>query len=367
MWLRSLTARQFRNYESLSVTFSPTLNIIHGFNAQGKSNLIEGIAYLANLTSFRGHNDAVLIRESAPFFALEGTLENGPLAKPLKVTYQNGQKKKFVNQQEVRKTSDYLGQFHVVVFQPSDVLLCQEEPRNRRLFLDQELGSISPSYDFLIKKYHHLLKQRNEWYKQPIDETYFQVITKQLIEVGLEVTQKRRQFLAQIKEPLEQIYRQLYDETVTLKIDYQSTYGDDAISVEQVQQLLNEKQAAERVLQTTLVGPHRDDFTFVLNGRPIADYGSQGQQRLAVVSLKLALLEVIYTQTGERAVVCLDDVLSELDPIRQERVLTTLSREYQVFITTTHLEEINSQWVQQAKCYRVQQGTVVLEEDVYGR
>lgn len=362
MNLQRIQARQFRNYESIDITFSPSMNIIHGLNAQGKSNLVEAIAYLANTRSFRGHSDAQLVQENKPFFALSGVVHKGHGTTHLSVIFNEGIKKKSVDQIEVKRMVDYESQFHVVVFQPNDVQFFQAEPKVRRVFLDQELSQISPSYHYLIGKYNKLLKERNELLKHQTDENHFQIVTDQLVKIGVELTHKRMTFIQQLIPFLTHYFNQLYDEQVTLTMSYHSTLGPE-VTLESAMEAVHLKKAAEIQAQTTLVGPHRDDVIFYLNEKDLSLFGSQGQQRLAVVALKLALLQVIQQQTGEAAVVCLDDVLSELDAVRQRRLLQTLTVANQIFITTTHLEEIDRVLVGQAKRFHINQGTIEVEED----
>ena len=360
--LTKLHLQDYRNYSHLELALSDKINVIHGLNAQGKSNLVEAIAYLATAQSYRGHHERDLVRYDAPYFLVEGELSRGS-TKNLKITWNpvNG-KSYFVDRQPVKGVRKYLGHFHAVVFEPKDVMFFQDEPRARRAFMDDELSLLSPSYDYALQQYQALLKERNELLKGMYDSLLDDVMRSRMIALGIELRHKRAEFLDKLNGLLQQAFSAIYGEDLHIEIAYLPnvplTIPDNESYLAHWQQHL----ITEQRIQQTQVGPHRDDFQVSIGKKNVAVFGSQGQQRMAVVSLKLALLRYMSEVSGIESVVLLDDVLSELDEIRRHRLLSEVKNHHQVIITLTQPDVIHDSLLDEARFIEVSNGKVFTEE-----
>lgn len=360
--LTHLHLQDYRNYSHLQLLLSEKINVIYGLNAQGKSNLVEAIAYLATGRSYRGHQERDIVRHDAAYFVVEGELSGGS-AKNLKITWNPKDGKTFfLDRQLVKGSRNYLGRFHAVVFEPRDVLFFQDEPRARRAFLDDEIAVVSPSYEYALQQYQILLKERNEILKSGYDEILDCVLIERLIALGMEIRTKRLQFLNKLEEELKIAFAAIYDDQLPIAIQYLPNVPNSIEDSHQYEQYWKGYADTEKRVQQTQVGPHRDDFIVLIDGKNIAVFGSQGQQRIAVVALKLALIRYIQAISGVDSVVLLDDVLSELDTIRRQRLLNEVKNHHQVIITLTQPEVIHASLLDDVKFIEVKQGKVITKE-----
>ena len=368
MFIEHLQLTNYRNYESLNLDLSPKINVFIGENAQGKTNVMESIYVLAMAKSHRTSNDKELIRWEADYGKIEGVVQNRYGSFPMELSITKKGKKGKVNHLEQTKLSNYIGQMNVVMFAPEDLNVVKGSPQVRRRFIDMEIGQISALYLHELLTFQKLLKQRNHLLKinqgkKQIDDVLFAIYTEQYIHSAVQIIRKRFHFIDLLQEWAEPIHSGISRGLEKLTIKYRPTTGlDPDWSTEEMVTYLEQKLAEvkKRELErgVTLVGPHRDDLQFLVNGYDVQTYGSQGQQRTTALSLKLAEIELIKKETKETPILLLDDVLSELDDYRQSHLLNTIQGEVQTFVTTTSVDGIHHETIQHAEMFHVKQGEI---------
>ncbi|SPS07363.1 DNA replication/repair protein RecF [Latilactobacillus sakei] len=373
MYLSELQLNHYRNYESVDVHFSPDTNVLIGENAQGKTNLLEAIYVLALARSHRTNTDRELIQWHEDFAKITGLVQRSAGKTPLELVLSQKGKKAKVNHLEQAKLSQYIGQLNVVLFAPEDLNIVKGSPAVRRHFIDMEFGQMSSKYLYNISQYKSILKQRNQYLKQlqrrqAKDLVYLGVLSDQLAAYGAEATVARRQFLQQMEKWAQKLHQEITKDREVLTFKYQSQIPEEQLdqSVEELYQqfqTLYEKQQTREVEQgTTLIGPHRDDVQFLVNDKDVQAFGSQGQQRTTALSVKLAEIDLMKAQTGEYPILLLDDVLSELDDLRQTHLLKTFQNKVQTFLTTTSLENVKKEIIATPRVFTVTNGVVTEEQ-----
>lgn len=367
MDLQHLQLQNFRNYHQLDLHFSKHTNVFIGSNAQGKTNLLEAIYVLALVRSHRTSNNQELIRWGTDFAKLQATVQKAASRLSLELVLSAAGKKAALNHIEKKRLSEYVGQLNVILFAPEDLNLIKGGPALRRRFIDMELGQIDHGYLQNSSRYRQVLKQRNTYLKklkrkQAHDRVYLEVISDQLAGYGAEVIAARNNFLGNIQKYLSPIHQEITAKQEQIRLEYQSGVTQNNVSIEEIyQQLLNQLQANQEHdlwVGSTSVGPQRDDFRFLVNGNDLQKYGSQGQQRTAVLSLKLAEIDLFGNLVGDPPILLLDDVLSELDQIRQTQLLKTLENRIQTFITTTSLENVDLQTIKNPQIFKIRAGGI---------
>lgn len=369
MHIEQLNLRNYRNYEQLDIRFDNKINVIIGENAQGKTNLMEAIYVLAFTKSHRTSREKELIRWDADFAKIEGQIAKQTQSFPLEIVISPKGKKAKLNRIEQKRLSDYIGAFNVVMFAPEDLTLVKGAPHIRRRFIDMELGQIQPRYIYHLTQYMKILKQRNHLLRQmqrgqANDPVMLDILTEQLSAHAADLLKRRYLFLDLLKKWAAPIHRGISRELETLDIRYNATLDvseDENKEKMEIIYLDKFKEIREKEVDrgTTLIGPHRDDLSFLVNGKDVQVYGSQGQQRTTALSVKLAEIELIYNEIGEYPVLLLDDVLSELDDYRQSHLLNTIQGKVQTFVSTTSVDGIHHDTLQQAELFRVKSGTIV--------
>ena len=360
MWLKQLSIQHFRNYQELEVEFHPGLNIFLGQNAQGKTNILESIYFLALTRSHRTRNDRDLIYFESTDFKVSGQLqrETGPL--PLEISLTPKGRITKVNHLKQAKLSNYIGHMNVVLFAPEDLQLIKGSPAGRRKFIDIELGQMKPLYLSDLSQYNHVLKQRNSYLKnsEKIDATFLDVLDSQLASFGSRVIHHRLEFIKKLEAKAKEKHTRLSDNKENLSIQYQSTvFSEEGNDIEeQFLSMLEKNRQKDIFRKTTSIGPHRDDLAFFINNMN-ATFGSQGQHRSVVLSLKLAEIELMEEITREKPILLLDDVMSELDNYRQLQLLETISNNIQTFITTTTLDHLK-ELPEELKIFTIQAGHI---------
>lgn len=369
MHIENLKLTNYRNYESLQLQFSQNINVFIGENAQGKTNVMESIYVLAMGKSHRTSNDKELIRWNADYGKIEGEISRRYGVVPMELTISKKGKKGKVNHLEQSKFSEYIGQMNVVMFAPEDLNVVKGSPQVRRRFIDMEIGQISPIYLHDLLTFNKILKQRNHLLKihqgrQTLhNDVMFDVYTEQYVHAAVKVIRKRFEFMKLLQEWAEPIHDGISRGKEKLVIKYQSITGleesmDEKAMIEFLLAKLQDMKQKEIDRGLTLVGPHRDDLQFFVNDYDVQTYGSQGQQRTTALSLKLAEIELIKQETKEAPILLLDDVLSELDDHRQSHLLNTIRDHVQTFVTTTNVDGIAHETIQNAKMFRVTQGSI---------
>ena len=345
MWLKNLSIKQFRNYRDVEVNFNPKLNVFVGRNAQGKTNLLESIYFLALTRSHRTKTDKNLIQFEQEQLQVSGILKKKTTSIPLEIDLTQKGRITKVNHLKQARLSDYIGHMNVVLFAPEDLQLVKGAPAIRRKFIDIELGQIKPIYLSDLSSYNHILKQRNTYLKstQNIDETFLSVLDDQLIEYGCRVMIHRADFIQKMELFGKEKHFDISDQLEELSIRYKPSvnFVDKEHLAESFHIALQKRRSRDLFKKNTGVGPHRDDMIFMINGME-ASFGSQGQHRSLVLSIKLAEIELMESITKESPVLLLDDVMSELDNTRQLKLLETISHNIQTFITTTSLDHLQN-------------------------
>ena len=372
MKLTNLQLQNFRNYESVQLEFTDGVHVFIGENAQGKTNLMESIYALAMTKSHRTTNDKELIGWNKEFATIKGTVEKTTTKTNLELQFSKKGKIAKVNYLEQKRLSSYLGNLNVILFAPENLTLVKGSPQNRRKFVDMELGQMSSLYLYDLVEYNRVLKQRNTYLKQLAikkkqQDEYLEVLSEMLSELASKIVFHRLDFMKQLEALAIPIHDQLSLGREKFSVSYQATIPlEDGLTPEQMKEIymnqFKKNQTREADQATTLIGPHRDDLIFYLNEVPVQTYGSQGQQRSTVLSLKLAEIELMKLSTGEYPLLLLDDVLSELDDDRQTHLIKAIENKVQTFITTTSLDGIKQQFINEPVVIPIEKGTILKTE-----
>ena len=372
MKLTNLQLQNFRNYESVQLEFTDGVHVFIGENAQGKTNLMESIYALAMTKSHRTTNDKELIGWNKEFATIKGTVEKTTTKTNLELQFSKKGKIAKVNYLEQKRLSSYLGNLNVILFAPENLTLVKGSPQNRRKFVDMELGQMSSLYLYDLVEYNRVLKQRNTYLKQLAikkkqPDEYLEVLSEMLSELASKIVFHRLDFMKQLEALAIPIHDQLSLGREKFSVSYQATIPlEDGLTPSQMKEIyidqFKKNQTREADQATTLIGPHRDDLIFHLNEIPVQTYGSQGQQRSTVLSLKLAEIELMKLSTGEYPLLLLDDVLSELDDDRQTHLIKAIENKVQTFITTTSLDGIKQQFINEPVVIPIEKGTILKTE-----
>ena len=372
MKLTNLQLQNFRNYESVQLEFTDGVHVFIGENAQGKTNLMESIYALAMTKSYRTTNDKELIGWKKEFATIKGTVEKTATKTNLELQFSKKGKIAKVNYLEQKRLSSYLGNLNVILFAPENLTLVKGSPQNRRKFVDMELGQMSSLYLYDLVEYNRVLKQRNTYLKQLAikkkqPDEYLDVLSEMLSELASKIVFHRLDFMKQLEALAIPIHDQLSLGREKFSVSYQATIPlEDGLTPSQMKEIymnqFKKNQTREADQATTLIGPHRDDLIFYLNEIPVQTYGSQGQQRSTVLSLKLAEIELMKLSTGEYPLLLLDDVLSELDDDRQTHLIKAIENKVQTFITTTSLDGIKQQFINEPVVIPIEKGTILKTE-----
>lgn len=346
MIIKNLTLKNFRNHSYLSYEFSKGLNIFTGNNGAGKTNIVEAIYYLSLARSFRTQEDSELIKEGKEKGEIFALVKEGELSKKINVLFQPNGRNVLLNGKPVTKLSDLSKIVNVILFEPKDVLLFRGSPKARRNFLDVAISKKSQKYLECLSRYEKILKERNELLKQEKpDQILLETATDMLIEAAYPIIQIRSEYMKDIQDILLKVARALTGVRNEIEIHY-----SPFVQLENYQK--NAKDAFKKALESDLrkkatsIGTHREDFSISLNGRDIAEFGSQGENRIIALSLKLSPYFLIEAKE-RRPIIVLDDVMSELDQGHRLRLIKLLTKFEQVFITATKLE------VKDAAQYRI--------------
>lgn len=362
MKIDSLSLMNFRNYETLNISFGD-LNIIYGLNGSGKTNIIEAIYTLALTKSFRINNDKVMIKKGKIKAKIKGNvLKNGD-ENTFGVEISNDGKVVTINGEKQDKVSDYVSRINVILFNPSDTRLIDESPMIRRKMLNIEISQIYKEYLVILTNYQRILKQRNFYLRGmyvngSYTNTYLDILTKKLIEYGSIICKYREKFVDNINKYIASNYEKIFG-SGTLKIRYVSTFKNK--SEDDLIKRYKDNYQKELSVGKTLEGIHHDDIVFVLDNNNLKEWGSEGQRKNAIISFKLAEINVINEIKGYYPILILDDLFSELDKEKVTNLLGMLDRNVQTFMTTTDLKNINKKVIKDAKKFKVNDG--ILEEE----
>lgn len=341
MKIKSLYLKNFRNYSEENFNFGAGVNVLSGENAQGKTNAAEAVFFLCTGYSPRANRDKLVVKNGEETAEVCGVAESVYGDVSVKIIFsRTDNKRMFVNGMEVLRVGELLGNIHSVFFNPSELKLVQESPEDRRRFMNISLSQMSKTYFRALQNYNKILAQRNNLLKDKdislIKET-LPVWDMQLVKYAAVIIKARNNFLAEISPVAQEKHSFLSGGKEKLELKTESGYFGEE---EEIAYALKEdlKTGLERDLRLgfTGIGPHRDDIKFTLNGEDVRVFGSQGQQRTVALSLKLAEAETFKTRFGEYPVLILDDVLSELDKSRQQKLVAAV-KDIQTIFTATAL------------------------------
>ncbi len=341
MFIKNLSFENYRNLQNSSLSPSPDINIIYGNNAQGKTNLLESMWLLTGGRSFRGAKDRELIAFDQKFAKVKASFFSTNREQTVEILIQNNRRTPFLNGIQKNYMSEIIGSFCAVIFSPNHLTLVKNGPDERRNFIDSALCQIKPSYAMFLSRYRKVLNQRNALLKairQDISlKDTLDVWNERLANEGSLIAFHRYAYMKEFSKLSSKFYQGISDNTETLetacKTGYHSTPDMPRDELKNcILNAIRQKQDEDIYLGYTLKGVHRDDMNIKINSKDARSYASQGQQRSAVLSMKLAEAELLQRSKGESPVILLDDVLSELDRQRQDYLIHRLNG-FQVFIT----------------------------------
>lgn len=364
MIVTELRFENYRNLKNNTVIPAENVNVIYGENAQGKTNLIEAIWLFCGGHSFRGSKESEMIAFDNKYFRLGMNFFSGGREQSADIAFGQNRKQIRINGVE-RSSSSYLTEvFSAVVFSPEHLNLIKRGPNIRRRFIDAAICQHRIRYASLLSKYQQIINQRNALLKDIRKHSELKdtlaIWDDSLITVGAMIMKERYDYLKMLREPAKTYHLGISAEKETLDIEYQSTTkteenDDIGTLTEKLRAAFDASQREDFYTGYTSVGPHRDDLDFKINGISVRRFGSQGQQRSTVLSLKLSEAELLYQKNEERPVILLDDVLSELDNNRQDFLLNKVEA-YQVFVTCC--EESNKEQLKNGKVFYIDNGVV---------
>ena len=343
MYIKNIELKNFRNYKDFSTDFDKNVNLIIGRNAQGKTNLVEGI-YLTSIgRSFRTSHDSELIKFNCDSAFIKVSAEKEYTDTKVEIIINKDSKKSIKKDgNHIRRVSQLLDNIIIVIFSPEDLKIVKDEPEKRRKFIDRELAQIKPAYYTCLSSYKKALLQRNSYLKEDkIEDSIMSIWDAQLVKYGSKLIRMRKEFVDEISFYSSRIHRNITNckEELVIKYDPNVEYTEKQEEQEEIlMKALRKAYRNDVKLRTTTKGPHKDDMLFFVDGVNARNYGSQGQQRTCALSLKLEELDFIKEETGEDGILLLDDVMSELDEERREYLVKALSNN-QLFITATDIDQ----------------------------
>lgn len=373
MMVAKLRLNNFRNYAALELELGQGPVVLYGKNGAGKTNLLESVFYLASLRSFRTFRERDLLRCGSDSFAVWARVKRRASWVDLRVCYHGpGRKEAFVGESKARSAADFIGRLAVVAFSPEDLDMIKGSPAVRRRFLDIGLAQSSPVYLADLTRYSKALAQRNALLARagPLGAKnsglagLLDAWDDQLAEYGASIARYRRSSLARLSDLSAGVHSIISDGRETLSLRYRpSVEGSDAADPAVGKAVLFEALAARRdkdaAVGATSAGPHRDDFAFVVDGADARSFASQGQQRTAVLAVKVAQLHLMHQEIGDWPVLLLDDVASELDHLRRNSIPAVVPPEVQVIATTTELDRLTAAAGPEWRRFLVDGGQVV--------
>ena len=367
MKISKINLVNFRNYFKCSVSLNDNMNIFVGDNAQGKTNMLEAITILALTKSHRVGNSPNIIMFDKSKSTISGTVKDNRVISKLKVEIMDESKKLSINNTIIKKVADYISHLNVIVFTPDDLEIVKGSPNIRRNLLNIQLSQLSKEYLNVYNEYNKLLKTRNEYLKilfnnSIADTNYIDIITDKLIEKAIVIYQKRKEYIDLINININKFFEDISgDKNISVK--YVPNIEFDDFEYETIRKKLKhtfkKNYLKELNYGMTIYGPHRDDFLFQYNDNDLKYYGSQGQQKVAILSFKLSEISIFKDICNSSPVLLLDDIFSELDIKKRNKLLKIISMyDIQSVITTTDLRNINKKYVENAFVFMVKNGNI---------
>lgn len=360
MFIKRLQMLNYRNYNVLDISLGPHVNVFMGDNAQGKTNILEGIYYCAFARSHRTSKDRELINWNSDNALLSVTVGRERLDKRIDISIlKDGKKAIQINKIKIKKIGELFGNFNVVMFSPEDLKIIKDSPGVRRKFIDMELCQLNPKYYYNLVQYNKVLNERNSILRnRNINKDILDVYDMQLVEFGYNIIIDRLEYIQKLNKYSTKIHSDITSGKEKIEFKYISTIKDLENIKESFYSLLEKNRSRDCERGITSIGPHRDDFTVLINDIDTKSYGSQGQQRTAVLTIKFSSLKIIKELTGEHPVLLLDDVLSELDFSRKRYILSTIG-DIQTIITCTGIEDLYEYLDDKSKVFKVKDGEIL--------
>lgn len=358
MHIKNLKLHNFRNYDDISINFSSKSNIIIGNNGSGKTNIVEAIYVLGLTKSFRGTTESVLIKNDKNETIIEGDIYND-LTKKYTVSFSNKEKKVKINNKVVDKISNYISNINIILFNPDDLKVIKLSPNLRRKMLNIDISQLNNKYLINLSIYNKLLKQRNSYLKtlylnNYASKEYLDILTNKLIELGQSIYLERKLFLEKINSKISKIYKNICKDGI-LEVFYYSIYND---SLEKVKKKYKDNLNKDLMFGKTEIGIHHDDIIFKLDGNLLKDYGSEGQQKNAILAFKLSEIDIFKEIKKNNPILILDDLFSELDNEKINNIMKYLNNDIQKFITVTDLDYVNKKFINESNVFEVKNGYI---------
>ena len=354
MWIKNIKIKNFRNYNQEEINLEKNINIFYGKNAQGKTNIIEAIFLCSLGKSFRAKKDNEMIKLNEENAIVEIEYEKSDRDGKIKIEIGN-KKNIYLNGIKIKKLSELLGNLNIVIFTPDDINILKGGPQNRRRFLDIMISQLRPNYMHILNLYLKTIEQRNKYLRQikeeHKDENLLEIWDEKLAEYAVKIYEYRKEFIEKIIKKINIIHKNITTGEEQIELEYRT----ECDNKEKYLQLLKERRKLDIIKGFTTKGIHRDDFVIYINKKEIKIFGSQGQNRTAMLSLKLAELQVIYDEIGEYPILLLDDFMSELDRTRRKNFLENIEGTQVIITGTEKLDIENLKYLE----YNVSNGKVL--------
>ena len=375
MFIKNLKLKNYRNYDDIEISFNSNKILFIGKNAQGKTNLLESIFYLSTLDALRAKSDSELITWGKDFCNIKAEIKKFDIDVDLEIYINPPNRKKLkVNGINKNKSSDFISNISTVCFTTNDLLLLRGTPEDRRKWLDLAISQIFPAYSERISKYNKIKTQKNNYLKNlkgniNSDTSLLDVWNEQLAITGSNITYIRITFLQELLKTAKIKHSQI-SEKEDLSIFYNSCIIGDISSaqkfdfnnefiLEKFKNKLEEKKLEEIIRGQSVLGPHRDDVSFYINNNDSKKYASQGQQRTIVLALKLAELQLIKEKINTNAILLLDDVLAELDDLRQNFLLNAIGNDTQTIITSVDTLHFKEEYLKNVEIFEIKNNSII--------
>lgn len=358
MYVESLALKNFRNYEKLEIHFSDKINIIHGDNAQGKTNILEAVFMAATTKSHRGSKDKDIIRFDKDDSHIRLNLKKREVSHRIDMHLRKAKPKGVaIDGLPIRRSTELFGLINIIMFSPEDLSVVKNGPGERRRFMDMEICQISRIYYSNLLRFNKILDQRNNLLKQiifkPEMKDTLDTWDDQLVEAGSSIIKERRNFIDMMNDIIQEVHDHLSSGKEKIELRYEPNVEEKDFA-----KVLRDKRKLDLKNTITMTGPQRDDFGIFINGNDVRIYGSQGQQRTAALSLKLAEIEIVKKVINDNPILLLDDVMSELDSLRRDALLETMN-DIQTIITCTGYDDFIRQRIKVDKIYKINNGRIV--------
>ncbi len=366
MRIERLNLVNFRNYQTLDIDFNKNINIFIGNNGVGKTNILESIYLLALSKSNKAGIEENIIKFNEEIAKITGSIKCDELLKKMEIHITRNKKSLFINGKEIKKSRNYISNFYVISFSPLDLEIIKGSPNIRRNIMNIDISQLFNNYILFLNQYNQIIKIRNEYLKRMNingnnDSRYLDVINNEMIDKALKIYEYRFKFVDYINMRISSIFKKITN-LDGLNITYNSSIGINYFNESEIREKYEKKLKklfnVELSQGMSLFGPHRDDFSFMLNEVDMKLFSSQGQQRLAVIALKISEIYLFKEITGEYPVLLLDDIFSEIDNKKRNKIIKFLNNDIQSIITTTDIDDIKDSLLENATVFDVKNDMV---------